>query len=92
MRVASDKATARRATDAAKATAVEVGLDVTDATLLSDSNRFVVRLTPCDVVARVTPMDHFASAQREVDLVTQLVTQNESDVRTRYKKARGSEN
>ena len=27
-----------------------------------------------------------------IDLVAQLVTQNESDVRTRYKKARGSEN
>jgi len=43
-----------------------------DAVVLSDSNRLVVRLTPCDVVARITPVTHFASAEREVELVSRL--------------------
>ena len=53
-------------------TASALGLEVDDAVVLSDSNRLVVRLTPCDVVARVTPMTHFASAEREVELVHRL--------------------
>jgi hypothetical protein len=57
---------------AAMSTASELGLAVDDAIVLSDSNRLVVRLTPCDVVARVTPMTHFASAEQEVGLVRQL--------------------
>ena len=40
--------------------------------MLSDSNRLVVRLTPCDTVARVASVTHFASAEREVALVRQL--------------------
>ncbi|WP_239152639.1 phosphotransferase family protein [Virgisporangium aurantiacum] len=47
-------------------------MTVDDAVVLSDSNRLVVRLTPCDIVARVTPLTHFASAELEVDLVTRL--------------------
>lgn len=53
-------------------TASALDLAVDDAVVLSDSNRLVVRLTPCDVVARVTPMTHFASAEREVELVRRL--------------------
>jgi aminoglycoside phosphotransferase (APT) family kinase protein len=67
-----EPAEARRAVAAAMSTAAELGLAVDDATVLSDSNRLVVRLTPCDVVARVTPMTHFASAEQEVDLVRRL--------------------
>ncbi|MGK2947972.1 MAG: phosphotransferase [Acidimicrobiales bacterium] len=54
-------------------------LTVDDAVVLSDSNRLVVRLMPCDVVARVTPMTHFASAEREVELV-RLLAQTGSPV------------
>jgi Ser/Thr protein kinase RdoA (MazF antagonist) len=47
-----------------------------DAVVLNDSNRLVVRLTPCDIVARVTPVTHHAghhmSSEREVDLVRRL--------------------
>lgn len=61
---------------AAMSTASAVGLAVDDAVVLNDSNRLVVRLTPCDIVARVTPMTHHAghhmSAEREVELVTRL--------------------
>lgn len=46
---------ARRAVAAARSTASALDLAVDDAVVLSDSNRLVVRLTPCDVVARVAP-------------------------------------
>ena len=57
---------------AAIATASTLDLAVDDAVVLNDSNRLVVRLTPCDVVARVTPVTHFASAARELELVRRL--------------------
>ena len=54
-------------------TASALDLAVDDAVVLNDSNRLVVRLTPCDIVARVTPMTHHAgSAEREVELVKRL--------------------
>jgi aminoglycoside phosphotransferase (APT) family kinase protein len=57
-------------------TASAVGLAVDNAVVLNDSNRLVVRLTPCDIVARVTPVTHYAghhmSAEREVELVKWL--------------------
>jgi hypothetical protein len=67
-----EAAETRRAVAAAMSTASELGLAVDDAIVLSDSNRLVIRLTPCDIVARVTPMTHFASAEREVELVRRL--------------------
>jgi len=51
---------ARCAVDAAISSVSSLGLTVDDAVVLSDSNRLVVRLTPCDV-ARVTPLTYFAS-------------------------------
>ena len=65
-------AEAQRAVAAAMSTASALGLAVDDAVVLHDSNRLVVRLTPCDVVARVTPRRHFASAEQEVELVRRL--------------------
>ena len=70
---------ARRAVAAAMAAASDAGLDVDDAVILNDSNRLVVRLTPCDTVARVTPLTHHvrvhnSSAEREVELVHRLAT------------------
>jgi aminoglycoside phosphotransferase (APT) family kinase protein len=62
----------RRAVAAAISTAAELHLVVDDAIVLNDSNRLVVRLTPCDIVARVTPMTHFASVELEVELVRGL--------------------
>jgi len=67
-----EAAEARRAVAAAISTASALDLAVDDAVVLSDSNRLVVRLMPCDIVARVTPMTHFASAEREVELVRRL--------------------
>ena len=66
-------AEARRAVAAAMSTASALDLAVDDAVVLNDSNRLVVRLTPCDIVARVTPATHHAgSAEREVELVKRL--------------------
>ena len=65
-------AEARRAVAAAMSSASALDLAVDDAVVLNDSNRLVVRLMPCDVVARVTPLTHPWSAEREVDLVRRL--------------------
>jgi aminoglycoside phosphotransferase (APT) family kinase protein len=66
----------RRALAAAISAASAAGLAVDNAVVLNDSNRLVVRLTPCDIVARVTPITHHAghhmSAEREVELVKWL--------------------
>ncbi len=53
--------------------AVALGLSVEDATVLHDSNRLVLRLMPCDVVARVSPMAHpHGSAELEVEVARRL--------------------
>jgi hypothetical protein len=67
----------RRARVAAMSTASALGLAVDDAVVLSDSNRLVLRLMPCDVVARIAPVGYrvFSSAggsQREVEVVQRL--------------------
>ncbi len=67
-----DAAEARRAVAAAMSTASDLDLAVDDAIVLNDSNRLVIRLTPCNIVARVTPMTHFASVEAEVELVRRL--------------------
>lgn len=76
---------ARRAIDAAMYAVAALGLAVDDAVVLNDSNRLVVRLTPCDTVARVTPTTHHAghqvSPEREVEVV-KLLAQVDSPVAT----------
>jgi aminoglycoside phosphotransferase (APT) family kinase protein len=59
------------------ATASALGLAVDNAVVLNDSNRLVVRLMPCDVVARVVPLGYrvFAAAlgaEREVQVLRRL--------------------
>ena len=49
---------AQRAVAAAMSTASALDLSVEDATVLSDSNRLVLRLMPCDVVARIAPIGY----------------------------------
>lgn len=62
----------QRAVIAATSVVVARDMAVDDAVVLSDSNRLVVRLMPCDVVARVAPASHFASSELEVAVVSQL--------------------
>ncbi len=70
---------ARRAVAAARSTASALDLTVDDAIVLQDSNRLVLRLLPCDVVARIAPMAYHASAEFEV-VLAQRLAETESPV------------
>jgi aminoglycoside phosphotransferase (APT) family kinase protein len=63
---------AQRAVAAALSTASALGLTSTNAIVLNDSNVLVLRLLPCDVVARVAPLAHQASTERSVKLAQRL--------------------
>lgn len=63
---------AQRAAAAARSTASALDLAVDDAIVLQDANRLVLRLTPCDVIARVAPIEFQASAELEVELAQRL--------------------
>jgi len=62
-----DAAGTERAVNAAMSVAASLGLSVDGAVVLHNSNRVVVRLVPCNTVARVSPMGWF-SATREVEV------------------------
>src|SRR5687767_11675044 len=74
-----EAADAQRAVTASMSVGASLGLDVADAVVLNDSNRLVVRLLPCDVVARVSPIGWF-SAAREVDLARRLTEEPDAPV------------
>ncbi len=61
----------RRAKAAATAVAESLGLPVSDAVVLHNSNKLALRLTPCDVFARVAPVGQEV-ARFEVELARQL--------------------
>jgi hypothetical protein len=61
----------RRATAAAAATASSLGLAADDAIVLQNSNKLILRLLPCDVLARVAPTAAQV-AGLEVDLARRL--------------------
>lgn len=62
----------QRAIDAAMSIASTLELAVDDVIVLQDANRLVLRLMPCDVVARIAPMEFLASAELEVELAQRL--------------------
>lgn len=62
------------------ATAAGLGLRVDDAIVLNDSNRLVLRLMPCDVVARVAPPHYQASGQQLEVEVARLLAETNSPV------------
>ena len=68
-----------RAVAATRSTASALDLTVDDVIVLQDSNRLVLRLMPCDVVARVAPRAYQASAEFEVE-VAQRLAETESPV------------
>ena len=70
-----------RAVAAGMSTASMLGLTADDAIVLNDSNRLVLRLLPCDIVARVAHIAHQAGAAFEVELARRLA-QTESPVAT----------
>ena len=60
------------AVGACVATASVLGLRADDAVVLHNSNRLAVRLTPCDVLARVAPVSRGDGARFEVDVARRL--------------------
>jgi Phosphotransferase enzyme family len=58
----------QRAVEAGCSTASALGLRVDDAVVVHSSNRVVVRLTPCDVLARVRPLVHQMADDLEVEV------------------------
>jgi len=61
-----------RAVAAALSSASALDLTAADAIVLNDSNRIVLRLLPCDIVARVAHIAHQAGAAFEVELARRL--------------------
>ena len=61
-----------RAVAAAISSASALDLAVDDAIVLQDANRLVLRLLPCDVVARVAYVVHQPGAEFEVELAQRL--------------------
>jgi hypothetical protein len=62
----------RRAVEAARATASELGLQVDDVVVIHNSDRVALRLVPCDVLARVAPSGHLADSAFEVEVARRL--------------------
>ena len=62
----------QRAVEAGSSTASALGLRVDDAVVVHDSNRVAVRLTPCDVLARVMPLVHQTAGDLEVEVARRL--------------------
>lgn len=62
----------RRAVEAGRATAAELGLQVDDAIVLHNSDRLALRMVPCDVLARVAPSGHLADSEFEVEVARRL--------------------
>jgi hypothetical protein len=67
------------AVEAGKSVASGLGLHVDDAVVVSNSNRIAVRLTPCDVLARIAPPACQAGAAIEVE-VARLLGQGDHPV------------
>ncbi|WP_078565470.1 aminoglycoside phosphotransferase [Streptomyces sp. AA1529] len=61
-----------RAVEAGRATASELGLQVDDAVVIHNSDRVALRLIPCDVLARVAPLEHLADSEFEVEVAHRL--------------------
>ncbi|MFD9434724.1 phosphotransferase [Streptomyces sp. NPDC060002] len=62
----------RRAVEAGRATASELGLQVDDAIVIHNSDRVALRLVPCDVLARVAPLAHLADSEFEAEVARRL--------------------
>lgn len=62
----------RRAVEAGRATASELGFHVDDAIVIHNSDRVALRLVPCDVLARVAPSGHLAGSEFEVEVARRL--------------------
>ncbi|HEX9641640.1 MAG TPA: phosphotransferase, partial [Candidatus Krumholzibacteria bacterium] len=62
----------QRAVEAGMSAASALGLRVADAAVVHNSNRIAVRLTPCEVLARVAPLSYQTGAEFEVEVAHRL--------------------
>ncbi|MDQ1040708.1 hypothetical protein QFZ75_007124 [Streptomyces sp. V3I8] len=62
----------RRAVEAGRATASELGLRADDVVVIHNSDRIALRLVPCGVLARVAPSGHLADSEFEVEVARRL--------------------
>ncbi|MCX4904484.1 phosphotransferase [Streptomyces sp. NBC_00878] len=62
----------RRAVEAGRATALELGLEVDDVVVVQNSDRVALRLVPCEVLARVAPSGHLVGSEFEVEVARRL--------------------
>ncbi|WP_446460537.1 aminoglycoside phosphotransferase family protein [Streptomyces sp. BRA346] len=62
----------RRAVEAGRAAVSALGLQADDAVVMNNSDRIVVRLLPCEVIARVSPSAHRDGAQFELEVGRRL--------------------
>ncbi|GAA1936672.1 aminoglycoside phosphotransferase [Streptomyces durmitorensis] len=62
----------RRAVEAGRAVASELGLRVDDVVVVHNSDRVALRLVPCGVLARVAPSGHLADSEFEVQVARRL--------------------
>jgi len=70
--MAMEPSEVQRAIEAGRSAASTLGLRVEDAVVVNNSNRIAVRLTPCDVLARVAPLSHQTHAELEVEVARRL--------------------
>jgi hypothetical protein len=69
----------QRAVEAGRSAASALGLRVDDAVVVHNSNRIAVRLSPCDVLARVAPLAYQA-ADDDLEAVARRVAETDSPV------------
>ncbi|MEH0416234.1 phosphotransferase [Streptomyces sp. B21-083] len=62
----------RRAVEAGRATASELGLRVDDVVVIHNSDRVALHLIPCGVLARVAPSGQLADSEFEVEVARRL--------------------
>jgi hypothetical protein len=62
----------RRAVEAGRATASDLGLEVDDVVVIHNSDRVALRLAPCDVLARIAPVGNLADSEFEVAVARRL--------------------
>lgn len=67
-----EPAVLRRGVEAARATASALGLDVEDAVVVHNSDRIAVHLIPCDVLARVAPIQWRVGMEYEAEVARRL--------------------
>jgi Ser/Thr protein kinase RdoA (MazF antagonist) len=63
----------RRAVEAGRATASELGLQADDVAVIHNSDRVALHLVPCGVLARVAPAGQLADSEFEVEVARRLV-------------------